>query len=136
MGGSVHFDPVSSIVLTLGKISYFIFSEMQELLPEVNTILETGSKCTEPPIENVDSQLLAVPEIVNVTVPIQCLVEEESRLILYEGSKSGLAGFYDPCDESDKHLLIQYLYRGQIHQAQITDREQLRCPRMAHQLET
>ena len=109
---------------------------MQELLPEVNTILETGSKCTEPLIENVDSQLLAVPEIVNVTVPIQCLVEEESRLILYEGSKSGLAGFYDPCEESDKHLLIQYLYRGQIHQAQITDREQLRCPRMAHQLET
>ena len=78
------------------KICYFhflFFSEMQELLPEVNTILENGSKCTEPPVENVDSQLLAVPEIVNVTVPIQCLVEEESRLILYEGSKSGLAGF-------------------------------------------
>ena len=51
-------------------------------------------------------------------------------------SKSGLVGFYDPCEESDKHLLIQYLYRGQIHQSQITDREQLRCPRMAHQLET
>ena len=67
---------------------------------------------------------------------ISHLVEEESQLILYEGSKSGLAGFYDPCEESDKHLLIQYLYRGQIHQAQITDREQLHCPKMAYQLET
>ena len=74
--------------------------------------------------------------IVGLNYPRKCLVEEESRLILYEGSKSDLVGFYDPCDESDKHLLIQYLYRGQIHQAQITDREQLRCPRMAHQLET
>ena len=74
--------------------------------------------------------------IVNVTIPIQCLVEEESRLILYEGSKSGLAGFFDPCEDKDKHLVIQYSYRGQIHQAQIQDREQLRCPRIAHQLPT
>ena len=52
----------------------------------------------------------------------------------FEGSKSGLAGFFDPCDEKNKYLVIQYLYRGQIHQAQIQDREQLRCPRIAHQL--
>ena len=67
---------------------------------------------------------------------VQCLVEEESRLILYEGSKSGLAGFFDPCEDKDKHLVIQYSYRGQIHQAQIQDREQLRCPRIVHQLPT
>merc|ERR1712223_2028551 len=110
-----------------------IFNDMQELLPEVNAVLESGKDNTEP-LDNVDTKLLAVPEIVNVTIPIQCLVEEESRLILYEGSKSALAGFFDPCDEKNKYLVIQYLYRGQIHQAQIQDREQLRCPRIAHQL--
>ena len=110
-----------------------IFSDMQELLPEVNAVLESGKDNTKP-LDNVDTKLLAVPEIVNVTIPIQCLVEEESRIILYEGSKSGLAGFFDPCDDKDKHLVIQYSYRGQVHQAQIQDRDQLRCPRIAHQL--
>jgi len=119
------------IVALYGKL----FNDVKELLPEVNAMLEIGSKSSGP-IENVDSQLSSVPEVVNVTIPVQCLVEEESRLILYEGSKSGLAGFFDPCEDKDKHLVIQYSYRGQIHQAQIQDREQLRCPRIVHQLPT
>ena len=41
---------------------------MQELLPEVNAMLEIGSKSSGP-IENVDSQLSSVPEVVNVTIP-------------------------------------------------------------------
>ena len=81
---------------------------------------------------------MVTEDVINVTIPVQCLVEESSRIILYEGSKSGLAGFFDPCntdDEDDsRHLLIRYSYQGKIHQTLIKDQEQLRCPRSTHQL--
>ena len=80
-------------------------------------------------------QMLVAEDVINVTIPVQCLVEESSRIILYEGSKSGLAGFFDPCPENDRrHFLIRYSYQGKIHQALIKDQEQLRCPRSTHQL--
>ena len=41
---------------------------MKELLPEVNAMLEIGAKSSGP-IENIDSQLSSVPEVVNVTIP-------------------------------------------------------------------
>ena len=89
--------------------------------------------------EGPTDQIMVAEDVINVTIPVQCLVEESSRIILYEGSKSGLAGFYDPCsDDGDdldmKHLLIRYSYQGKLHQVLIKDREQLRCPRSTHQL--
>ena len=100
------------------------------MIPEVEAILETAT--TTP--EAVIFELPADCEIVNVTIPIQCLIEDKSRLNLFAGSKSDLAGFFDPCFGEEKNLLIRYKYQNKLHQVIIRDDEQLRCPRVSHQL--
>ena len=54
---------------------------MKELLPEVNAMLEIGTKSSGP-IENIDSQLSSVPEVVNVTIPGRGL--QKSRIFSLE----------------------------------------------------
>ena len=45
----------------------------------------------------------------DVTVPLQCLVEDSGRLSLHEASKAELSGFYDPAPaDEDKQLLVRY----------------------------
>ena len=47
------------------------------------------------------------PPWIDVTIPLQYLVED-SQLILHEGPKTGLLGFYDPRIDEPKELLIRY----------------------------
>ena len=45
---------------------------------------------------------------VDVTVPVQCLVEDSGRLSLQEATKAELAGFYDPAPaDEEKQLLVR-----------------------------
>ena len=45
---------------------------------------------------------------VDVTVPVQCLVEDSGRLSLHEATKAELAGFYDPAPaDEEKQLLVR-----------------------------
>ncbi len=81
-------------------------------------------------------------------------------MTLFEGSKSDLAGFYDPTpspidgeedeedgdndggggdngsprSESKKELLVFYLYQGAMHRVIVEDREALRIPKTTHRL--
>ena len=75
-------------------------------------------------------------DIVDVTIPVQCLVEDNSRLTLFEGSKSDLVGFYDPnpSEVDEKQLLVRYLYQNLVHQVLIKDDESLKLPKTAHRL--
>jgi len=75
-------------------------------------------------------------EMVDVTVPVQCLVES-GKLTFFDGSKADLAGFYDPCallHEEQKHLLIRYSYQNCIHQLLLPDEEAVKMPKTAHRL--
>ncbi|XP_066901792.1 dnaJ homolog subfamily C member 11 isoform X1 [Halyomorpha halys] len=72
-------------------------------------------------------------EVIDVTIPIQCLVKD-SKLVIYESTKSQLPGFYDPCVGEDKFLYIQYLFHSQLHQTTIQDNEPLRIPRQSHRV--
>jgi hypothetical protein len=118
--------------------SLIFIAESQELMQELDSVIDLCLSPIDGHVENVTfATTLATMSgnVIDVTIPVQCLVEESSRLVLYEGSKSGLAGFYDLLDEEDaKHLLIRYSYQGQLHQVVIGDLEQVRCPRNAHQL--
>ncbi|KAL1116760.1 hypothetical protein AAG570_005232, partial [Ranatra chinensis] len=67
-------------------------------------------------------------EIVDVTIPLQCLVKD-SKLVIYESTKSQLPGFYDPCVGEEKFLCVQYLFHNQLHQTTVGDTEPLRIPR-------
>ena len=106
------------------------------MLPEISDFIESSVTIVNNPNE-LDSEVSissSHPDVINVTIPVQCLVEEQSKLILYEGSKNSLAGFYDPCSDEDKHLLVHYLYQGKHHQILVPDEDQVRCPRLSHQM--
>ncbi|KAK7082714.1 DnaJ (Hsp40), subfamily C, member 11 [Halocaridina rubra] len=75
------------------------------------------------------------PEVVDVTVPLQCLVKD-SKLILQESSKCSLPGFYDPCPGEDKSLRVRYLFHAVTHEVMISDTESLRIPKQSHRMET
>uniref|UniRef100_A0A2A4K404 J domain-containing protein n=1 Tax=Heliothis virescens TaxID=7102 RepID=A0A2A4K404_HELVI len=72
-------------------------------------------------------------EVVDVTIPIQCLVKD-SRLELLEASKYELPGFYDPCVGEDKHLTIQYMFHNNLHCCTVNDSQALVLPRNNHRI--
>ncbi|XP_053624260.1 dnaJ homolog subfamily C member 11 [Plodia interpunctella] len=72
-------------------------------------------------------------EVIDVTIPIQCLVRD-SRLELLEASKSELAGFYDPCVGDDKHLTIQYMFHNNLHCCTVADVQAVVLPRNNHRI--
>ena len=52
--------------------------------------------------------MLGSAAAVDVTVPVQCLVEDSGRLSLQEATKAELAGFYDPAPaDEEKQLLVR-----------------------------
>jgi len=77
----------------------------------------------------------AAAAAVDVTVPVQCLVEDSGRLSLQEATKAELAGFYDPAPaDEEKQLLVRYLYQSRVHQVVVGDSEGLRLPKNAHRV--
>ena len=74
--------------------------------------------------------------MIDVTVPVQCLVES-GRLTFFDGSKADLAGFYDPCallHDEQKHLLVRYYYQNTLHQVLVPDEEAHKLPKTAHRI--
>lgn len=117
-------------------------------LLEIDDILpSTLNEPNEINLEKEESQdtnkyiplnLSGYSELVDVTVPVQCLVES-GRLTFFDGSKADLAGFYDPCallHDEQKHLLIRYSYQNASHQVLLPDEDALKVPKTAHRLST
>lgn len=107
-----------------------LLKKRRSLEPQGAAAAADRSKDYEP----VD--LSSYPEVIDVTVPTQCLVEG-SRLVFFESSKAELAGFYDPCTllhGEQKHLLIRYLHRGTAHQVILPDDEACKLPKTQHRL--
>jgi len=75
----------------------------------------------------------ATPYVINVTIPIQCLVRD-SKLILADSTKSQLTGVYDPCIGEEKVLKIVYEFHGLVHEAIFQDSEPVRAPKKSHQI--
>ena len=70
-------------------------------------------------------------EIIDVTVPLQCLVKQ-SKLLLPSGCKSQLPGFYDPAPGEDKKLLIRYLYNEIAHECLSRNADAVKLPKLSH----
>ncbi|CAN7938279.1 unnamed protein product, partial [Ixodes hexagonus] len=81
-------------------------------------------------VDEDDSEIpqASVRELVNVTVPLQCLVKDSS-LTLPDCPKSNLPGFYDPCLGESRSLLVRYRFRNLNHEVKIADEEALRIPK-------
>ena len=67
----------------------------------------------------------------DVTIPLQCLVDESSILTLSNSSKSQIPGFYDVNFGHNKKLWIQYEFRQKLHQVIIDDLESIKLPQQS-----
>jgi len=76
-------------------------------------------------------------EVIDVTVPVQCMVDNSRIILQKDASYSWEQGFYDPCPFVDKQLYIQYLFLGEEHEVVFEDGappEVILCPLETHSL--
>ncbi|KAN0065729.1 hypothetical protein ACQY0O_000859 [Thecaphora frezii] len=64
----------------------------------------------------------------DVRIPLQALVSRGQLIVPGGRPKSNILGFHDPVMGETKHLLIRYLFRGQIHETLIEDSSPLSAP--------
>jgi DnaJ family protein C protein 11 len=72
--------------------------------------------------------------VIDVTIPMQCLVEE-SQLHLHASAKSNLLGFWDCAIGEEKQLYVQYLFRDKLHEVTIDDCDPVSMPLLAHRMD-
>lgn len=74
-------------------------------------------------------------QVLDVTVPLNFLVNDSGRLKLHEGvKKSGIMGFCDSCPGEPKQLYVQYTYGGNRYEVLVDDYEELFIPQEAHRI--
>ncbi|XP_061357836.1 chaperone protein dnaJ 13 [Gastrolobium bilobum] len=74
-------------------------------------------------------------EVIDVTIPLNFLVNDSGLLKLHEGvKKSGIMGFCDPCPGEPKQLYVEYAYAGNQHKVWVGDYEELLIPQGTHRI--
>ncbi|KAH9621414.1 hypothetical protein KSS87_006453, partial [Heliosperma pusillum] len=74
-------------------------------------------------------------QVIDVTIPLNFLVNDLGQLKLHEGvKKSGIMGFCDPCPSEPKKLLIEYTCGDRNYKVVVDDCEQLLIPQEAHRV--
>ncbi|KAL0373017.1 UNVERIFIED_CONTAM: Chaperone protein dnaJ 13 [Sesamum calycinum] len=69
-------------------------------------------------------------QIIDVTLPLNFLVNDSGQLKLHEGvKKSGIMGFCDPCPGEPKQLYVEYTYRGARYEVTVDDYDELLIPK-------
>ncbi|CAL0331697.1 unnamed protein product [Lupinus luteus] len=72
-------------------------------------------------------------EVIDVTTPLNFLVNDSGQLKLHEGvKKSGIMGFCDPCPGESKQLYVEYVYAGNQYKVCVSDYEELLIPQSSH----
>jgi DnaJ family protein C protein 11 len=87
-----------------------------------------ASAFTDRGIRHPDENENGGPMVIDVTVPLQALVQDSKVTIPGGRSKFDLLGFYDPCIGEGKKLRIRYLFKDKLHEVTVTDREAVRIP--------
>ncbi|OCF76079.1 hypothetical protein I204_03377 [Kwoniella mangroviensis CBS 8886] len=67
-------------------------------------------------------------EIIDVTIPVQALVQDSKLYIPGGKGKFNIIGFWDPCIGENKSLRVRYLFRGKLHEVTVGDTISLRAP--------
>ncbi|KAH7549615.1 hypothetical protein JRO89_XS13G0056500 [Xanthoceras sorbifolium] len=74
-------------------------------------------------------------QVVDVTLPLNFLVNGSGQLKLHEGvKKSGIMGFCDPCPGEPKQLYVEYTYGGDSYRVTVDDYQELLIPQEAHRI--
>ncbi|OXC69014.1 hypothetical protein AYX13_02303 [Cryptococcus neoformans] len=74
-------------------------------------------------------------EVIDVTIPVQALVQDGRLYIPGGKGKHNIIGFYDPCIGENKKLRVRYLFRGKMHEVTVDDTSPLRAPVRTHVLD-
>lgn len=91
--------------------------------------LSSQSKDTEEMGDDEASQIL------DVTLPLNFLVNDAGQLKLHEGvKKSGIMGFCDPCPGEPKQLYVEYIFHGSKFEVSVDDYAELFIPQEAHRI--
>ncbi|XP_043697637.1 chaperone protein dnaJ 13-like [Telopea speciosissima] len=82
---------------------------------------------------DVDDDL--APQVVDVTVPLNFLMNDSGQLKLHEGvKKSGIMGFYDPCPGEPKQLHVEYTCGSEKYEVTVDDYGELVIPQLKHRI--
>lgn len=74
-------------------------------------------------------------QVLDVTLPLNFLVNDSGRLKLHEGvKKSGIMGFCDSCPGEPKQLYVEYTYGSNRYEVLVDDYEELFIPQEAHRI--
>lgn len=73
-------------------------------------------------------------QMIDVTIPLQALVQQSKLHIPAGPAKFNLLGFWDPCIGENKKLRVRYLFKGETHEVTVDDVSTLRAPVRAHLL--
>ncbi|KAG5539861.1 hypothetical protein RHGRI_020172 [Rhododendron griersonianum] len=74
-------------------------------------------------------------QVLDVTLPLNFLVNDSGQLKLHEGvKKSGIMGFCDPCPGEPKQLHVEYTYQGKQYEVVVGDYEELLIPQAVHRI--
>lgn len=74
-------------------------------------------------------------QVLDVTLPLNFLVNDSGQLKLHEGvKKSGIMGFCDSCPGEPKQLYVEYTYGGNRYEVLVDDYEELFIPQEAHRI--
>lgn len=74
-------------------------------------------------------------QVLDVTLPLNFLVNDSGRLKLHDGvKKSGIMGFCDSCPGEPKQLYVEYTYGGNRYEVFVDDYEELFIPQEAHRI--
>jgi DnaJ family protein C protein 11 len=87
-----------------------------------------ASAFTDKGIQHPDEDEHGGPMIIDVTVPLQVLVQDSRVTIPGGRGKYDLLGFYDPCIGEGKKLRIKYMFKDVLHEVTVGDRDSLRIP--------
>jgi DnaJ family protein C protein 11 len=71
---------------------------------------------------------------VDVTLPLQYMVQNSQLQVPSGTTKSALIGFYDPVPDEEKWIEVIYLYRHNTQRVLVSDHEALRMPVKSHQM--
>jgi len=84
-------------------------------------------------MEDADDEELSCR--VDVTLPLQYMVQNSQLQIPSGTTKSALIGFYDPIPDEEKWIEVVYLYKHKTHRVLVADHDSLRMPLKSHQMD-
>nr|AFK43910.1 unknown [Lotus japonicus] len=86
-------------------------------------------------LRSSETSFESTSEIIDVTTPMNFLVNDSGQLKLHEGvKKSGIMGFCDPCPGERKQLYVEYVNAGNQHKVWVGDYEELLIPQGTHMI--